>query len=314
MTRSSDDPIFNYPFTNLPIYPIFVRTQFRVDSFDSRNSRRISCSPRRQLLQLCSRLINCHCFFLQDGSYDGYCFGRLSPLVLLNGFTDCGHGLDRISGICAGRINLVLEPGPSGKSFVAQEKAFTLVEFFIESGQSRGGNTAAILSKFLQGCVIALRCLLQCLNTILERTGARCALLTTQGFRDIYEIGRVNRPESYNLFFRRHQPLIDRVVANLLSNAIKFSPSPGGVDIVTTQRNDCQVIEIWDRGPGIASEEVTELFRRYGRRIGARTDSTGLGLFIVKTIVEAHGGTVEVRARPEGGSVFAVSLPLERNI
>src|SRR6516225_5915896 len=43
-----------------------------------------------------------------------------------------------------------------------------------------------------------------------ERTGAPCALLTTQGFRDIYEIGRVNRPESYNLFFCRHQPLIER--------------------------------------------------------------------------------------------------------
>ena len=110
------------------------------------------------------------------------------------------------------------------------------------------------------------------------------------------------------------QPLIDRVLANLLNNAIKFSPSPGPVDIVTKQRDDCLVIEIWDRGPGIADEEVTEIFRRYGRRIGARTDSTGLGLFIVKTIVEAHGGTVEVRARPEGGSVFAVSFPLEPNI
>ena len=48
------------------------------------------------------------------------------------------------------------------------------------------------------------------INTILERSGARCALLTTQGFRDIYEIGRVNRPESYNLGFRKHTPLIDR--------------------------------------------------------------------------------------------------------
>ena len=56
---------------------------------------------------------------------------------------------------------------------------------------------------FLHGTTVAV-------NTILERTGARCALITTQGFRDIYEIGRVNRPESYNLFFRRHEPLIDR--------------------------------------------------------------------------------------------------------
>ena len=56
---------------------------------------------------------------------------------------------------------------------------------------------------FLHGTTVAI-------NTILERTGATCALLTTQGFRDIYEIGRVNRPESYNLFFRRHEPLIER--------------------------------------------------------------------------------------------------------
>ena len=56
---------------------------------------------------------------------------------------------------------------------------------------------------FAHGTTIAI-------NTILERSGARYALLTTQGFRDIYEIGRVNRPESYNLFLRRHVPLIER--------------------------------------------------------------------------------------------------------
>ena len=56
---------------------------------------------------------------------------------------------------------------------------------------------------FLHGTTVAI-------NTILERSGAPCALLTTQGFRDIYEIGRVNRPESYNLFFHKHQPLIER--------------------------------------------------------------------------------------------------------
>ncbi len=56
---------------------------------------------------------------------------------------------------------------------------------------------------FLHGTTVAI-------NTILERSGARCALLTTQGFRDIYEIGRVNRPEAYNLGFRKHEPLIGR--------------------------------------------------------------------------------------------------------
>src|SRR5437879_2754636 len=45
---------------------------------------------------------------------------------------------------------------------------------------------------------------------MLERTGAKTALLTTRGFRDIYEIGRINRPDAYNLHFRKHQPLIPR--------------------------------------------------------------------------------------------------------
>lgn len=73
----------------------------------------------------------------------------------------------------------------------------------IESGVARTSARFQAARLFLHGTTVAI-------NTILERSGARCALLTTQGFRDIYEIGRVNRPESYNLFFKRHVPLIDR--------------------------------------------------------------------------------------------------------
>jgi N-methylhydantoinase A len=75
----------------------------------------------------------------------------------------------------------------------------------IEKGVSKAGTNFAASRLFLHGTTIAI-------NTILERTGARCALLTTQGFRDIYEIGRINRPESYNLFFQKHQPLIERAL------------------------------------------------------------------------------------------------------
>ncbi|MFL6797246.1 MAG: hydantoinase/oxoprolinase family protein [Xanthobacteraceae bacterium] len=73
----------------------------------------------------------------------------------------------------------------------------------IETGVGKAGAHFHAARLFLHGTTVAI-------NTILERTGATCALLTTQGFRDIYEIGRVNRPESYNLFFRRHDPLITR--------------------------------------------------------------------------------------------------------
>jgi N-methylhydantoinase A len=73
----------------------------------------------------------------------------------------------------------------------------------IETGVGKADTTFRAAKLFLHGTTIAI-------NTLLERTGARCALITTQGFRDIYEIGRVNRPESYNLFFKRHEPLITR--------------------------------------------------------------------------------------------------------
>ena len=75
----------------------------------------------------------------------------------------------------------------------------------IQTGVTKAGAAFADARLFLHGTTVAI-------NTILERTGANCALLTTQGFRDIYEIGRVNRPESYNLFFQKHQPLIERAL------------------------------------------------------------------------------------------------------
>jgi N-methylhydantoinase A len=58
---------------------------------------------------------------------------------------------------------------------------------------------------FLHGSTIAI-------NTLLERTGAKTGLLTTEGFRDVYEIGRINRPDAYNLYFRKHLPLVERAL------------------------------------------------------------------------------------------------------
>src|SRR6266481_4894564 len=64
---------------------------------------------------------------------------------------------------------------------------------------------AADIGLFLHGSTVAI-------NTILERTGAKTALIITEGFRDIYEIGRINRPDAYNLFFRKHVPLVERAL------------------------------------------------------------------------------------------------------
>lgn len=73
----------------------------------------------------------------------------------------------------------------------------------IVTGVHKAGASVERAKLFLHGSTIAI-------NTILERSGAKTALLTTHGFRDVYEIGRINRPQAYNLFFRKHQPLIKR--------------------------------------------------------------------------------------------------------
>src|SRR5882672_479640 len=75
----------------------------------------------------------------------------------------------------------------------------------INAGVAKAGTDYAATSLFLHGSTIAI-------NTILERTGAKTALVITQGFRDVYEIGRINRPDAYNLYFQKHQPLIERAL------------------------------------------------------------------------------------------------------
>src|SRR5215472_4082207 len=75
----------------------------------------------------------------------------------------------------------------------------------ISAGVAKAGSDYRSAGLFLHGSTIAI-------NTMLERTGAKTALLITEGFRDIYEIGRINRPDAYNLFFQKHKPLIERAL------------------------------------------------------------------------------------------------------
>src|SRR5437868_8255168 len=75
----------------------------------------------------------------------------------------------------------------------------------INAGVEKAGSSYKSAGLFLHGSTIAI-------NTILERTGAKTALLITEGFRDIYEIGRINRPDAYNLFFQKHEPLVERAL------------------------------------------------------------------------------------------------------
>src|ERR1700728_3227735 len=75
----------------------------------------------------------------------------------------------------------------------------------ISAGVAKADSDYRSAGLFLHGSTVAI-------NTMLERTGAKTALLITEGFRDIYEIGRINRPDAYNLYFRKHVPLIERAL------------------------------------------------------------------------------------------------------
>jgi CHASE2 domain-containing sensor protein/two-component sensor histidine kinase len=100
-----------------------------------------------------------------------------------------------------------------------------------------------------------------------------------------------------------------RALGNLLGNAIKFSPESGAVEIALHDDGGWLEVAVADRGCGIAAGDMDRLFTRYGRVGRQDTPGIGLGLLIVKTIVERHGGEVAVESAPAMGSTFRIRLP-----
>lgn len=111
-------------------------------------------------------------------------------------------------------------------------------------------------------------------------------------------------------------PLVDadqiaceRVLTNLLYNALKFTPRDGRVTITTATRGHDVVVAVADTGEGIPVERTPHLFERYQEPASRQKGGgTGLGLFIVKTLVDAHGGRIEVASTPGRGTCFSVVL------
>ena len=109
---------------------------------------------------------------------------------------------------------------------------------------------------------------------------------------------------------------LQQVVWNLLTNAIKFSPREGRVDIEVAQRGEQVAITVRDNGAGIGPEFITHVFERFRQADASMTrrhGGLGLGLSIVKHLVEQHGGTVRAESAGEGrGASFTVELPLAK--
>jgi signal transduction histidine kinase len=105
---------------------------------------------------------------------------------------------------------------------------------------------------------------------------------------------------------------VSQLVGNLLSNAIKFSPEGGDIDVVLREDGESCTIEIAVMGIGMEAEDAETLFEMFFRLERTRSiEGLGLGLYISKGIVDAHGGSIHVESEPGKGSRFVVTLPLE---
>jgi PAS domain S-box-containing protein len=104
-----------------------------------------------------------------------------------------------------------------------------------------------------------------------------------------------------------------QVLINLLSNAVKYGPDDAEIEVVATVQDGWVRVAVADSGSGVPPESRGDLFRRFTRRSAGNEKAevgAGLGLSVVKAVVEAHGGEVGIEDRPQGGSVFWFTLPV----
>jgi len=105
-----------------------------------------------------------------------------------------------------------------------------------------------------------------------------------------------------------------QVLGNLIENAVKYSPEGGEVRVSAAAGNGAVRIAVRDAGPGIPRDQQALIFEKFGRAEveGGSKPGTGLGLFIARSIAEAHGGTLDVTSGSEPGSTFTLTLPVAR--
>jgi signal transduction histidine kinase len=122
----------------------------------------------------------------------------------------------------------------------------------------------------------------------------------------------VNFPANFPVILADENRL-SQVLSNLLSNAIKYSPEGGKIVISGQVRPEQVILCVSDQGPGIAPEDLPHVFDRFYRSTGASrtTKGAGLGLYLSRAIIEAHGGRIWVDPKPGEGARICFSLPRE---
>jgi signal transduction histidine kinase len=198
-----------------------------------------------------------------------------------------------------------------------------IAELALQSGQDPETHQAA-----LADCIEESESVLTMLNSLMDIAEAETGAMTLQLeavslnkvleeavelYREVAEDKglRLETGHGPDLRVMADRSRLRQVIANLLDNAIKYTPCRGRVELRVCQRAQQAVLVVQDTGVGIALADLPHIWDRLYRGDRSRTErGLGLGLSLVKAVVTAHQGAVEVSSTPDGGSVFTVSLPL----
>jgi len=117
-----------------------------------------------------------------------------------------------------------------------------------------------------------------------------------------------HRDSEHGLVVQADRERIFQVLSNLLANAISFTPRDGCVTLSVERSGDVATFTISDTGPGIAAEHLSHVFDRFWKHEARGRKGTGLGLFIAKSIIDAHAGRIWVESSPGHGATFRFTL------
>lgn len=118
-------------------------------------------------------------------------------------------------------------------------------------------------------------------------------------------------PDSPAIHADRERILL--VLGNLIGNAIKYGPAGGSVEVRAVPRGAMLRFEVRDHGPGVPPELRGAIFDKYVRAPDAAPGGAGLGLFIAREIVRAHGGELDLDSPPDGGALFWFTVALAKD-